>query len=193
VSVALSDFARQLSVETAFSVLAIAKSLKAAGKDVVELEIGDSPFESTHSAKAAGVSAIEQNQSHYCPSPGLPAFREGAARFLKREFGIPAEAKHIIVAPGAKVFEQFFCEAFLNPGDGVLVFSPYFPTYIPNIQRRGSLTVRAARMREASVRTSTESCTQLHFGLWRFSAATFGAGCRCVLDWNSSGACRASW
>lgn len=140
-SVALSDFARQLSVETAFSVLAIAKSLKAAGKDVVELEIGDSPFESTHSAKAAGVSAIEQNQSHYCPSPGLPAFREGAARFLKREFGIPAEAKHIIVAPGAKVFEQFFCEAFLNPGDGVLVFSPYFPTYIPNIQRRGARIV----------------------------------------------------
>ena len=131
----LSKFARSLSVETAFTVLAVAKSLKTAGKDVVELEIGDSPFDSTASAKAAGVQAIEHNQSHYCPSPGIPEFREAAARFVKREFNIPAEAKNIVAGPGAKVFEQFFCEAFLDPGDGVLVFGPYFPTYLPNIER----------------------------------------------------------
>jgi aspartate aminotransferase len=141
VSVELSQFARSLSVETAFTVLGIAKALKAAGKDVVELEIGDSPFNSTESAKAAGVEAIQNNQSHYCPSPGIPEFREAAARFVKREFGIPAEAKNIVAGPGAKVFEQFFCEAFLDPGDGVLVFGPYFPTYLPNIQRRGARAV----------------------------------------------------
>jgi aspartate aminotransferase len=141
VSVELSQFARSLSVETAFTVLAIAKALKAAGKDVVELEIGDSPFNSTSSAKAAGVEAIQNNQSHYCPSPGIPEFREAAARFVKREFGIPAEAKNIVAGPGAKVFEQFFCEAFLDPGDGVLVFGPYFPTYLPNIERRGARAV----------------------------------------------------
>ena len=39
--------------------------------------------------------------------------------------------------PERKVFEQFFCEAFLDPGDAVLVFSPHFPTYGPNIERRG--------------------------------------------------------
>jgi len=146
VSAELSQFARSLSVETAFTVLAIAKALKAAGKDVVELEIGDSPFDSTASAKAAGVEAIQNNQSHYCPSPGIPEFREAAARFVKREFGIPAEAKNIVAGPGAKVFEQFFCEAFLDPGDGVLVFGPYFPTYLPNIHRRGArAVVRALR------------------------------------------------
>ncbi|HEV3299087.1 MAG TPA: pyridoxal phosphate-dependent aminotransferase [Planctomycetaceae bacterium] len=140
-SAELSQFARSLSVETAFTVLAIAKALKAAGKDVVELEIGDSPFNSTESAKAAGVEAIQNNQSHYCPSPGITEFREAAARFVKREFGIPAEAKNIVAGPGAKVFEQFFCEAFLDPGDGVLVFGPYFPTYLPNIHRRGARPV----------------------------------------------------
>jgi aspartate aminotransferase len=141
VTAQLSQFARSLSVETAFTVLAVAKSLKTAGKDVVELEIGDSPFDSTASAKTAGVQAIEQNQSHYCPSPGIPEFREAAARFVKREFNIPAEAKNIIAGPGAKIFEQFFCEAFLDPGDGVLVFGPYFPTYLPNIERRGARAV----------------------------------------------------
>lgn len=142
-SVTLSTFARNLNVETAFTVLAVAKSLKAQGKDVVELEIGDSPFESTASAKSAGEQAIRENQSHYCPSPGLPAFRDEAARFVRDEFGIPARAENVVVGPGAKIFEQFFCEAFLNPGDGVLVFSPHFPTYLPNIERRQARAVLA--------------------------------------------------
>ena len=142
-SAQLSNFARSLTVETAFTVLAMARSLKAAGKDVVELEIGDSPFDSTAAARAGGVDAIKNNQSHYCPSPGIPEFRQAAADFVREEFGIPAEAGNIVAGPGAKVFEQFFCEAFLNPGDGVLVFSPYFPTYLPNIERRGARAVLA--------------------------------------------------
>jgi len=143
VAASLSTFARNLNVETAFTVLAVARSLKSGGKDVVELEIGDSPFETTASAKAAGEHAIRDNQSHYCPSPGLPAFREAAARFVSEEFGIPARAENIVVGPGAKIFEQFFCEAFLNPGDGVLVFSPHFPTFLPNIERRQARAVLA--------------------------------------------------
>jgi aspartate aminotransferase len=141
VSAQLSEFARSLTVETAFTVLAVAKELQANGKDVVELEIGDSPFDSTAAARAGGISAIENNQSHYCPSPGIAPFREAAARFVRSEFGIEATAKNIVAGPGAKVFEQFFCEAFLNPGDGVLVFSPYFPTYLPNIARRSARAV----------------------------------------------------
>jgi len=143
VAVQLSEFARSLTVETAFTVLAVAKALKARGKDIVELEIGDSPFDSTAGARAGGIRAIEDNQSHYCPSPGIPEFRAAAAEFVRREFGVPAEPENIVAGPGAKVFEQFFCEAFLDPGDGVLVFSPYFPTYVPNILRRAARPVFA--------------------------------------------------
>jgi aspartate aminotransferase len=140
-TIALSHFAESLTAESAFTVLAIAKQLKASGKDVVELEIGDSPFNSPASAQAEGLRAIKENVSHYCPSPGLPRFRDAAATFLRTEFGIPATSKNIAVGPGAKIFEQFFCESFLNPGDGVLVFSPHFPTYPPNIARRGARMV----------------------------------------------------
>src|SRR5262245_62840037 len=102
-TVTLSDFAMNLNVETAFTVLAVAKALKAKGKDVVELEIGDSPFESTASAKAAGERAILENQSHYCPSPGLPVFREAAAKFVNDEFGIPARTENVVVGPGGTI------------------------------------------------------------------------------------------
>jgi len=135
-SVTLSQFAREITVETAFNVLAAARQLAAGGKQVVELEIGDSPFATTPAAKKAGLDAIAGDQSHYCPSLGLPELRQTASDYVNREYGTRTTAANIVVGPGAKIFELLFCETFLDPGDGVLVFSPYFPTYIPNIARR---------------------------------------------------------
>src|ERR1700747_387141 len=112
----LSTLVRNLRAETAFTVLARARALKAQGKDVVELEIGDSPFPSTPHAKAAGIKAIEENQTGYCPSLGLAEFRAAAARFVSTEFGYSVTAENIVVGSGAKPFEQFFAEAVLEPG-----------------------------------------------------------------------------
>jgi aspartate aminotransferase len=140
-TITFSKFTRSLVAETAFDVLAVAKRLKASGKDVIELQIGDSPFPSTRQAIAAGIRAIENGETHYCPSSGLLSFREAIARNYQREFGVAIGPENVIVGPGAKVFEQFFCEAFLDPGDAVLVFTPHFPTYEPNINRRGARTV----------------------------------------------------
>jgi aspartate aminotransferase len=140
-TITFSTFARGLSAETAFDVLAVAKRLRAAGKDVIELQIGDSPFPSTRHAIAAGLKAIENGETHYCASPGLLSFRETIARNYEREFGVRIGPENVVVGPGAKVFEQFFCEAFLDPDDAVLVFTPHFPTYEPNIARRGARTV----------------------------------------------------
>ena len=152
----LSSLVRNLTAETAFTVLAIARSLKAQGKDVVELEIGDSPFPSTPNAKRAGIHAIEENQTGYCPSLGLPDFRAAAARFVSAEFGYSASAENIVVASGAKPFEQFFAEAVLDAGDGVLIFSPQFPTYIPNLERRAHAAVLAPLTVEREFRPSAD-------------------------------------
>ena len=132
----LSRLSSGLTAESAFTVLALARKLKAGGKDVVELEIGDSPFPSTPHAKAAGIRAIEADQTGYGPSLGLPEFRASAARFVNGEFGLGVAAENIVVASGAKPFEQYFAESLLEPDDGVLVFSPHFPTYLPNLDRR---------------------------------------------------------
>ncbi len=146
-AVNLSAFAKSLRAETAFDVLAVAKELKAKGKDVVELQIGDSPFATPARARSAGIKAIESHQTHYCSSLGLPDFRQAIAESYREEFGVGVTAENIVVGPGAKLFEQFFCEAFLDPGDEVLVFSPHFPTYGPNIERRGARMV-TSRLRQ---------------------------------------------
>ena len=136
-----STFSESLVVESAFAVLRTAKRLISDGKDVIELEIGDSPFPPPQVAQTQLVAALDQSMSHYCPSLGTPEFRSAAAEFVGREFGIAAGRGNVSVAPGGKPFEQYFCEAFIDPGDGVLVFSPQFPTYEPNILRRGGRMV----------------------------------------------------
>jgi aspartate aminotransferase len=152
----LSSLVQGLSAETAFTVLALARALKARGKDVVELEIGDSPFPSTPHAKRAGIRAIEENETGYCPSLGLPEFRAAAARAVSAEFGYSVAAENIVVGSGAKPFEQFFAEAALDADDGVLVFSPQFPTYLPNIERRGARAVLAPLKVENEFRPTAE-------------------------------------
>lgn len=136
-----SNFAEAVEFEGAFDVLATAKKLEAAGKDVIELEIGDSPFPTPPAAAEAGIQAIQDDRCHYGPSIGLLEFREAASEYVNREYGLDTTAENIVAGHGGKPFEQFFCEAFLNPGDGVLVFSPHFPTYDPNIARRGARIV----------------------------------------------------
>jgi aspartate aminotransferase len=151
-SAPLSRFARGLSSETAFDVLAVARRLQAHGKDVIGLHIGDSPFPSTASAVQAGIDAIRRGETHYGPSLGLMTFREAIAETFQREYGIAITAENVVAGPGAKPFEQFFCEAFLDPGDAVLVFSPHFPTYPPNIERRGAQIVYSVLRQENAFR-----------------------------------------
>ncbi len=155
-SVTFSQFASSVETETAFDVLAIAKKLKAAGKDVIELEIGDSPFPTSPSAVEAGIQAIRDDKCHYGPSTGLPEFRQAAADYVNNEYGLGAAAENVVAGPGAKTFETFFMEAFVNSGDGVLVFSPHFPTYPPNIARRGARMVLSALQQSRDFRPNLD-------------------------------------
>jgi len=151
-----SAFATSVKAETAFNVLAVAKGLIAQGKNVIELEIGDSPFDTPANVVEAGVNALKSGQTHYGPSLGIPDFRAAAAEYVNDEYGLSVTADNIVAGPGAKNFEQLFCEAFLNPSDSVLVFSPHFPTYEPNIERRGASAVLAPLKQSHNFRPDLE-------------------------------------
>ncbi len=153
----LTHLAAGLQPEAAFTVLALARSLKGRGKDVVELEIGDSPYPTPPAARGAGIAAIEANRTNYGPSLGLPELREAAARSVAREFGFDVGPEHVVVASGAKPFEQYFAEALVEPGDGVLVFTPHFPTYAANVERRGARMVLEPLRVEDAFRPKAEA------------------------------------
>ena len=80
-------FSTSLQPEGAFTVLAVARALAASGKEVIELEIGDSPFATPDGAVEAGIQAIRDGRTTYGPSVGLPEFRAAAAAYVNEEHG----------------------------------------------------------------------------------------------------------
>ena len=106
-SVSFSDFASEVKPEGAFEVLARAKQLIAEGKDVVELEIGDSPFPTSNIAVRAASEALAQGHTHYGPSAGVAEFRAAASAYVNREFGLDTCAENIVAGPGAKTFKPY--------------------------------------------------------------------------------------
>src|SRR5262245_50896198 len=101
--------------------------------------------------------AIRDGHSRYGPSLGIPEFRQAAADYVREEYGLAVTAANVVAGPGAQNFEQLFCEAFLNPGDGVLVFSPHFPTYPPNIAPPAARLVLSKRESSPDLRPTLDA------------------------------------
>ena len=119
----------RLGTETAFEVMARAQALEAQGKRVVHLEIGEPDFDTPRFIRKAAAEALEAGFTHYGPSAGLPEFRRLIAEQWSRDRGIPCDADHVVVTPGAKPIMFFAMLALLEEGDEVLYPNPGFPIY----------------------------------------------------------------
>jgi len=124
-----ADRMDRLGNENAFVVLAEVERLEAAGRSIVNLSIGDCDFPTPENIRRAAHDAIEAGYTHYAPSPGIPALREAAARYLTRTRGLPVTPDEVVVTPGAKPILFFSLLALINPGDEVLYPNPGFPIY----------------------------------------------------------------
>jgi len=137
----LSEGMARLGTETAFEVLARARALEAAGREVIHLEIGEPDFPTPEHIVEAGVRALRDGHTHYCPAPGLPLLREACADHLSRHRGVSVLPERVIVAPGAKPFLLFGLVATCDPGDEVVYPNPGFPIYESVIRWAGAIPV----------------------------------------------------
>jgi len=119
----------RLGTESAFEVLARAKALEAAGKQVIHLEIGEPDFPTADHISQAAIDALNAGHTHYVPAPGIPALREAVAAFLERTGRLTPSPDRVIVTPGAKPIMFFTILALAEPGDEVLYPDPGFPMY----------------------------------------------------------------
>src|SRR5438128_5948888 len=131
----------RLGTETAFEMLARATALEAQGRRIIHLEIGEPDFDTPPHVVEAGVKALRDGHTHYCPAPGLPAVREACAEHLTRHRGLPIEPSRVLLAPGAKPFLFFGVLATCNPGDEVIYPNPGFPIYESVIKWAGATPV----------------------------------------------------
>jgi aspartate/methionine/tyrosine aminotransferase len=131
----------RLGTETAFSVLARARELERAGRDVIHLEIGEPDFVTPAHICEAAAQALRDGETSYCPSAGIPELREVAAAFLARTRTIDVDAANVLVGTGAKPFLFFTILATCNPGDEVIYPDPGFPIYESAIRWAGATPV----------------------------------------------------
>ena len=137
----LAGHYERLGTERAFEVLARARALEAQGRNIIHLEIGEPDFDTPSHVVEAGVRALREGHTHYCPAPGLPELREAAAEHLTRTRGVSVDPARVLVAPGAKWFLFFGVLAVAGEGDEVIYPNPGYPIYESAINWSGATAV----------------------------------------------------
>ncbi|HET7414904.1 MAG TPA: pyridoxal phosphate-dependent aminotransferase [Arthrobacter sp.] len=134
-----------------------AKALKAAGRPVIGFGAGEPDFPSPDYVVEAAVKAASDPKSHhYSPAGGLPELKSAIAEKTKRDSGYDVDPSRIIVTNGGKqaVYESF--ATLLNPGDEVLVPSPFWTTYPEAIRLAGGVPVEVFAGPEQGYLVTTE-------------------------------------
>ncbi len=109
------------------AILARARALEAAGRDIVHMEVGEPDFPTPAPVVKAGIAALEAGHTHYTPAAGLPALREALAAWYEQRFGVEVAPARILVTPGASGALQLVLGALVNPGEQVLMPDPGYP------------------------------------------------------------------
>ena len=131
----------RLGTETAFEVLAKAKALEAQGREIVHLEIGEPDFDTPRNIIDAAISALNEGQTHYTPSAGIPPFREAIAEEISSTRDIEVNPNQIVVTPGGKPIMFFTILALCEKGDEAIYPNPGFPIYESMINFSGAKAV----------------------------------------------------
>ncbi len=140
----LSNTVLNLQESATLKMSKMARELKAQGHDVISLSIGEPDFDTPAFINEAAKQALDEGYTHYTPVPGLLELREAVCTKLKRDNGLTFEPTNIVVSNGAKQTIYNLCQAMINPGDEVIIFTPYWVSYIEIVKLAGGVPVLVA-------------------------------------------------
>lgn len=125
----LSRKAMSLSASVTLEITAKASELKSKGIDVISFGAGEPDYNTPENIKVAAKNAIDNNLTRYTPTSGIVSLKEKICEKLKNENGLNYGTNQVIVCTGAKQALADSFSAILNPGDEVIVASPYWVSY----------------------------------------------------------------
>ena len=125
----IADVLSRVKPSATIAVTQKARELKAKGREVISLSVGEPDFDTPDNIKQAAIDAIRKGETKYPPVLGIQPLREAIAAKFKRENGLEYKASDTIVATGGKqvLYNAFL--ATLNPGDEVVIPAPYWVSY----------------------------------------------------------------
>lgn len=125
----LSRRINNLSESQTIKMAKLGRALSAKGIDVINLSFGEPDFFTPEAVKEAAKKAIDENYSYYTPVSGYPDLRKAVAEKLKRENDLDYTFEQIVVSTGAKQSLSNAILCLINPGDEVIVPTPYWVSY----------------------------------------------------------------
>jgi aspartate aminotransferase len=130
-----------LQPSATLAMAARAGAMKASGIDVIDLSVGEPDFPTPDHICQAGKAAISAGKTKYTPAAGIPALREAIANDYTRRSGLSVTPAQVIVSNGAKHSLHNVFTSLLNPGDEVVVPTPYWVSYAELIKLTGAIPV----------------------------------------------------
>ena len=127
------------------AVTAKAAELKAAGRDIIALSAGEPDFDTPEHIKEAAIKAIRDGKTKYTAAGGMPELKQAAADKFRRENNLAYNPNQVLVSCGAKHSIYNLMQALLNPGNEVIIPSPYWVSYPDMVKLAGAepVVVRA--------------------------------------------------
>ena len=125
----LSDALSRIKPSATIVITQKARDLKAQGRDVISLSVGEPDFDTPDNIKEAAMAAIRRGETKYTPVSGIVPLREAIARKFKRENGLDYKPSQTVVSTGGKHVIYNALLATLNPGDEVIIPRPYWVSY----------------------------------------------------------------
>jgi len=137
----LADALSRVKPSATIAVTQKARDLKAQGRDIISLSVGEPDFDTPDNIKEAAVAAIRRGETKYPPVAGIVPLREAICGKFKRENNLDYKPGQVIVGTGGKhiLFNAFM--ATLNPGDEVIVTAPYWVSYPEMVALCGGVAV----------------------------------------------------
>ena len=131
----VSNRVANMAESATLAMAAKAREFKSRGIDVISLSLGEPDFKTPQHIQKGAKDAIDEGKYFaYPPVAGYQDFREAIANKLSSENGLPCSAANIVVSNGAKQSIANVMYALINPGDEVIVFSPYWVSYTALIE-----------------------------------------------------------
>ena len=109
------------------ALLARAKTLEAAGRSIIHMEVGEPDFPTAAPIVAAGQRALAEGRTRYTAAAGLPELRQAISGHYREQYGVEVPARRVLVTPGASGALQLATAVLVDPGDRVLLADPGYP------------------------------------------------------------------
>jgi aspartate/methionine/tyrosine aminotransferase len=158
----LSARAQKLEPSVTLAAAAKANALKASGKDVLSLTVGEPDFTTPKNIQQAAIAAIENGKaSYYTPSGGIKELKEAVVSHIESYYQLQYTPKNVIVTDGAKFALYLLFQAALNQGDEVIIPVPYWVSYGEQVKLAEGVPVFVSCTQENDFKVSVTQLEQV--------------------------------